>query len=70
MRIIYTDSDLQKMDIGNIEKYYDIFNKLVGLFPVLETTLEDENASFEVEEFYGGRTQQCLLFTSKNERRH
>ena len=58
------------MNIDNIEKYHEIFNKLVDLFPVLETTLEDENASFEVKEFYGGRTQQCLLFTSRNERRY
>ena len=58
------------MNIDNIEKYYDIFNKPVDLFPVLETALKDENPSFEVEEFYGGRTQQCLLFTSRNERRY
>ena len=39
------------MKIDDIEKYYEIFDRLVELFPVVESVLEDENTSTEFEDF-------------------
>ena len=47
LRNIYSDTDLQKMEIDDIEKYYEIFD----LFPVVESALEDGDTSTEFEDF-------------------
>ena len=39
LRNIYSNNDLQKMKIDDIEKYYEIFDRLVELFPVVESAL-------------------------------
>ena len=41
LRNIYNEANLKKMKIENIEKYYEIFDRLVDLFPVVESALED-----------------------------
>ena len=51
LRNTYSDLDLQKMKIDDIEKYYEIFDMLVELFPVVESAPEDENTSTEFEDF-------------------
>ena len=51
LRNIYSDIDLQKMKIDDIEKYYEIFDKLVELFPVVEGALEDGDTSVVFEGF-------------------
>ena len=51
LRNIYSDTDLQKMKIDDIEKCYEIFDRLVELFPVVESALEDGNTSVEFENF-------------------
>ena len=43
--------DLHKMKIEDIEKYYDIFDRLVDLFPVVESALEDGDISVEFQDF-------------------
>ena len=43
--------DLHKMKIEDIEKYYDIFDSLVDLFPVVESALEDGDISVEFQDF-------------------
>ena len=50
VRNIYSDTDLQKMKIDDIEKY-EIFDRHVELFPVVEGALEDGNASVEFKDF-------------------
>ena len=39
------------MKIDDIEKYYQIFDRLVDLFPVVESALEDGGTSTEFEDF-------------------
>ena len=39
------------MKIDDTEKYYEIFDRVVELFPVIEDALEDENTSDEFEDF-------------------
>ena len=39
------------MEINDIEKYYEIFDRLVDLFPVVESALEDGDANTEFEDF-------------------
>ena len=51
LRNIYSNIDLKKMEIDDIEKYYEIFDRLVKLFPVVESALKDENISDESEDF-------------------
>ena len=51
LRNIYSDTDLQKMKTDDIEKYYEIFDMLVELFPVVESALEDEDVSDDFEDF-------------------
>ena len=51
LRNICSDTDLKKMKIDDIEKYYEVFDRLVELFPVVESALEDENTSSEFENF-------------------
>ena len=51
LRNIYSDIDLQKMKIDDIEKYYEMFDKLVELFPVVEGALEDGDTSVVFEGF-------------------
>ena len=50
-RNIYSNADLQEMKIDDIENYYEIFDKLVELSPVVETALEDEDISDAFEDF-------------------
>ena len=40
LRNIYSDTDLQNMKIDSIEKKYEIFDRLVGLFPTVESALK------------------------------
>lgn len=47
LRNIYSNNDLQKMKIDDIEKYYEIFDRLVELFPVVESALGDGDVCFE-----------------------
>ena len=51
LRNIYSDTDLEKMKIDDIEKYHEFFERVVELFPVVESALEDENTSPELEGF-------------------
>ena len=51
LRNTYSDTDLQKMEIDDIEKYYEIFDRLVDFFPVVESALEDGNTGTEFEDF-------------------
>ena len=51
LRNIYSDTDIQKMEIDGIEKYYEIFDRLVDLFPVVGSTLEDGDANADFEGF-------------------
>ena len=51
LRNIYSDADLQKMKINDIEKYCEIFDRLVELFPIVESVLEDGDTSTEFEDF-------------------
>ena len=37
------------MKIEDIEKYYETFDRLVGLFPVVESALEDGDISVEFQ---------------------
>ena len=39
------------MEIDGIEKYCEIFDRLVDLFPVIESALEDGDTSTEFEDF-------------------
>ena len=39
------------MKIDDIEKYYEIFDRLVELFPVVESALEDRDVCFEFRGF-------------------
>ena len=39
------------MKIEDIEKYYEILDRLVELFPVVERALEDGNTCTEFEDF-------------------
>ena len=36
------------MEIDDIEKHYEIFDRLVKLFPVVESALKDENISLKI----------------------
>ena len=51
LRNIYSKADLQEMKINDNEKYYEIFDRLVELNPVVESALEDDIASMEFENF-------------------
>ena len=51
LRNIYNHTDLQKMKIEDIEKYNEIFNRLVELFPVVESALEYRDTCVEFEDF-------------------
>ena len=51
LRNIYGDTDIQKMEIDGIEKYYEIFDRLVDLFPVVGSTLEDGDVNTDFEGF-------------------
>ena len=51
LRNIYNEANLKKMKIENIEKYYEIFDRLVDLFPVVESALEDGDRSVEFKDF-------------------
>ena len=51
VRNIYSDTDLQKKKIDDIEKYYEIFHRLVELFPVVEGSLVDGDTSAAFEDF-------------------
>ena len=51
LRNIYSKADLQEMKINDNEKYYEIFDRLVELNPVVESALEDDIASTEFENF-------------------
>lgn len=51
LRNIYSNNDLQKMKIDDIEKYYEIFDRLVEHFPVVESALEDRDVCFEFRGF-------------------
>ena len=51
LRNIYCNTDLQEMKIDDIEKYYETFDRLVELFPVVERALEDETTSPKFEDF-------------------
>ena len=39
------------MKINDIEEYYEIFDRLVELFPVVEGALEDGDTCAEFEDF-------------------
>ena len=47
LRNIYSDTDLQKLKKNGTEKYYEICYRLVDLFPVVESVLEDGDTSTE-----------------------
>ena len=51
LRNIYSDTDLQNMKIDSIEKYYEIFDRLVDLFLQLKVHL-----NMEISRFRSGRT--------------
>ena len=51
LRNIYNDTELQKMKIEDIEKYYEILDRLAELFPVVERALEDGDTWAEFEDF-------------------
>ena len=51
VRNIYSDTDLQKKKIDDTEKYYEIFRRLVELFPVVEGSLVDGVTSVAFEDF-------------------
>ena len=46
------------MNIDNIEKYYEIFDRVVDLFPVIKSALEHGDISHELEVF----KKQELMF--------
>ena len=50
-RNIYSNNGLQKLKINDVEKYYEIFARLVDLFSVVESALEDGDIGFEFKEF-------------------
>ena len=50
LRNIYNEANLKKMKIENIEKH-EIFDRLVDLFPVVESALEDGDRSVEFKDF-------------------
>ena len=47
LRDICTIDDLKVMGVDTIEKYSEILERLLNLFPVVETALEDEIESDE-----------------------
>ena len=51
LRNIYSKADLQEMKIDDIEKYYEIFDRLLEIIPIVESALEDDIASTEFENF-------------------
>ena len=51
LRNIYSEADLQKMKIEDIEKYNEIFDKLVDIFSAVESALEDGDISVEFKDF-------------------
>ena len=46
------------MNIDNIEKYYEIFDRVVDLFPVIKSPLEHRDISHELKVFM----KQELMF--------
>ena len=51
MRNIYSIDELKVMKIDTTEKYSDIFKRMLSLFPVVETALEDDVESEEFKQF-------------------
>ena len=51
LRNIYSEADLQKMKIEDIEKYNEIFDKLVDIFSAVESAFEDGDISVEFKDF-------------------
>ena len=51
LRSIYSESDLKGMEIETYNKYYSIFNKLVRIFPEVESALHDGESSEEFKNF-------------------
>ena len=51
LRNIYSEADLQKMKIEDIEKYNEIFDKLVDIFSDFESAFEDGDISVEFRDF-------------------
>ena len=51
LRNVYNDTELKCMKEEDIEKYYENFNRLVDLFPVVERALETEEESSEFNDF-------------------
>ena len=51
LRNTYTIDDLKVMGKDTIRKYGEIFERLLNLFPVVETALEDEIESDEFKRF-------------------
>ena len=51
LRNIYNIAELKVMKTDTTEKYSEIFEKMLKLFPVVETALEDEVESAEFKQF-------------------
>ena len=51
LRNIYTFNELEQMDIETEEKYCEIINRLLELYPLFEKALHDSNVSDEVRSF-------------------
>lgn len=51
------------MKIDKTEKYADIFERLLNLFPVVESALEDEVESEEFKEFMDQKVCIIMLRT-------
>lgn len=48
---IYSESHLRDMEIETNDKYYRIFNRLMRLFPTVESALDDGEMSEEFKNF-------------------
>lgn len=66
LRNIYSNNDLQKMKIDDIEKYYEIFDRLVELFPVVESALGDGDVCFEFRGFMEVELHSTLRETKED----
>ena len=51
LRNVYSSVDLDEMNISDIEKYYEIIDWFLELFPVVENALDDGDRSVEFKDF-------------------
>ena len=51
LRNIYSSDGLKKMGVDDTEKYYENFDRIADLLPVVEKALDDGDESVEFKDF-------------------